>query len=358
MTWQYMINSNKMGPLDDDRVEIYDELVQACLATGAYCMIDLHNFGHFESAIIGQGGPTNSEFAGFWAAMAKKYAKEPRIVFELMNEPHDVDIDLWAGTMQAAVTAIRKAGATTQMILLAGTYFDSAETLWRDGSGAAALAITNPDGSTTGLVLDIHKYLDTPNSGILAQCITNNVGNFTGLASFLRTNKRQGLISETGASDDPSCMTMFKQQNTFIAQNSDVFLGIVGWAAGNFDASYLLSLTPQPKGSKYVDNAVFTDCLLAPFLNGSDPKPLSPSSTKTTSTAKATKTTSKKTTTKTTSSSATVTSVPASTTSDSLPTGTSSSVANAGSLENAAATTALGMGPVVLAGFLVMAALL
>jgi hypothetical protein len=38
-----------------------------------------------------------------------------------MNEPHDIpDISIWAATVQTAVTAIQKAGATTQMILLPG----------------------------------------------------------------------------------------------------------------------------------------------------------------------------------------------------------------------------------------------
>jgi endoglucanase len=38
-----------------------------------------------------------------------------------MNEPHDLtDINAWATTVQAAVTAIRKAGATQNLILLPG----------------------------------------------------------------------------------------------------------------------------------------------------------------------------------------------------------------------------------------------
>jgi hypothetical protein len=32
-----------------------------------------------------------------------------------MNEPHDVDINKWAATVQLVVTAIRGAGATTQI---------------------------------------------------------------------------------------------------------------------------------------------------------------------------------------------------------------------------------------------------
>ena len=82
-----------------------------------------------------------------------------------MNEPHDIpDINLWAGSVQAAVTAIRQAGATTQLILLPGNDYTSAGTFISNGSAAALGNVTNPDGSFTNLIFDVHKYLDSDNS--------------------------------------------------------------------------------------------------------------------------------------------------------------------------------------------------
>ena len=82
-----------------------------------------------------------------------------------MNEPHDVpDIELWGQSVQAAVTAIRKAGATSQIILLPGNNWTSAETFVSNGSAAALIKVTNPDGSVDNLVFDVHKYLDSDNS--------------------------------------------------------------------------------------------------------------------------------------------------------------------------------------------------
>lgn len=83
-----------------------------------------------------------------------------------MNEPHDVpDINLWAQSVQAAVTAIRQAGATTQLILLPGNNWTSAQTFVSNGSADALKKVVNPDGSITGLIFDVHKYLDSDNSG-------------------------------------------------------------------------------------------------------------------------------------------------------------------------------------------------
>ncbi|KAJ2971270.1 hypothetical protein NUW58_g9465 [Xylaria curta] len=267
-SWQFLVNGQPGDDLDTSNLSKYDQLVQSCLDTGAYCMIDIHNFARWDGQIIGQGGPTDEQFASFWGKLAGKYATNDKIVFELMNEPHDLDVAIWAQTCQKAVTAIREAGATSQMILLPGTNFDSAATLVSSGSADALLAITNPDGSTDNLLLDIHKYLDEDNSGTHAACTTNNIDAFTIAARYLRAKGRKGFVSETGASSDASCVTTFCAQNTFINANSDVFTGLVGWGAGSFTKSYLLSLTPSSQNGRLVDTPLMKQCLLAPWNNG------------------------------------------------------------------------------------------
>lgn len=209
MTWQYITAGQPSEKLDKTNWGNFDKLVQACLATGAYCMLDLHNFARFTGVVIGQGGPSNEAFAGLWTNIAAHYVHEDKIIFGLMNEPHDLDLQLWAKSCQAAVTAIRKAGATSQMILLPGTNFTNAETFVSSGSAEALAKITNPDGSTDNLIMDIHKYLDINNSGSHVECTTNNVAAFKALADWLRKNKRLGLISETGASMDSSVGKIF-----------------------------------------------------------------------------------------------------------------------------------------------------
>ncbi|CAK7211567.1 hypothetical protein SBRCBS47491_001168 [Sporothrix bragantina] len=296
-SWQFLINDDKevSDTLDPTNAGRYDQFVQACLSTGAYCMIDVHNFARFNGGIVGQGGPSDDMFVAIWVALAKKYAKDSRVVFEITNEPHDLDTDLWAQTCQKVVTGIRNAGATTQMILLPGSNFDSAATITTSGGADALLEITNPDGSFDGLYLDIHKYLDNNNSGQNEECTTNNIGNFSIVADYLRQKKRQGLISETGSSDSSSCLTDFCAQNEYLNANDDVFIGYVGWAAGQFDSTYVLSLTPtlQSDGT-YKDNQLFSQCVLEPYQKAGGALPTPPTSSTTrstsTSTAMATKT--------------------------------------------------------------------
>jgi len=39
--WQYLVNNKVGGTLDSGNTQKYDQLVQACLKTGAYCVIDV-----------------------------------------------------------------------------------------------------------------------------------------------------------------------------------------------------------------------------------------------------------------------------------------------------------------------------
>ncbi|KAI5456748.1 glycoside hydrolase superfamily [Mariannaea sp. PMI_226] len=278
-TWQWITKNKLGGKLDTKNWGMYEELVDACLETGAYCMIDLHNFARFNGGIIGQGGPTDDDFVDIWQQITHKYGKEDKIMFGLMNEPHDLDIDMWAKTCQKAVTAIRKAGATSQMILLPGTNFTSVESFVSTGSAEALSAISNPDGSKDGLILDVHKYLDINNSGSHAECTTDNVEAFEEFADWLRQNKRKAIISETGASLDETCMTMFCAQNKAISKNDDVYIGFVGWGAGSFDSTYLLTLSPLGPPTHYRDNALMKECIIKPFIGEVVPKKTTSTST-------------------------------------------------------------------------------
>ncbi|PMD25981.1 glycoside hydrolase family 5 protein [Hyaloscypha hepaticicola] len=262
VSWQYLTN-NVIGPLDKDNFANYDLLMQSCLKTGAYCMIDIHNFARWNGGIIGQGGPTDAQFADLWTQLATKYADNAFVMFELMNEPHDIDLTAWVASCQQAVAAIRKAEKVSHTILLPGENFSSAGTFLA-GWGAALASVTNPDGSTTNLILDLHKYLDVDNSGDHPDCVMDNVADtFEPVAAWLRTNKRQAMVSETGAGvTSPSCFTDFCAQNTALNANSDVYLAFIPWTAGSVNSGYILDLAPTLTGTKWVDQPMAVSCVI------------------------------------------------------------------------------------------------
>ncbi|RFU35718.1 hypothetical protein B7463_g556, partial [Scytalidium lignicola] len=263
--WQTLVNGNLGGAINVTAAADYFTLVQSCLDNGAaLCIIDIHNYARWNGGIIGQGGPTNDQFASIWSQLATKYKSESRIAFGIMNEPHDIpNITLWAGSVQAAVTAIRQTGATSQMILMPGSDYTSAQQFISDGSGPALLGVKNPDGGTTGLIMDVHKYLDSDNTGTSSECTTNNIDTaFAPLATWLRSNGRQAILSETGGGSTASCEMYLCQQLQYLNQNADVYLGWTGWAAGGFSTGYPLSESPTELNGVWTDTPILSQCIL------------------------------------------------------------------------------------------------
>jgi endoglucanase len=128
------------------------------------------------------------------------------------------------------------------------------------------IKVTNLDGSTTNLIFDVHKYLDSDNSGTHTTCTTNNADAFTTLGNWLRQNKRQAILTETGGgATDSSCLTAVCQQLDVLNNYSDVFLGWTGWSAGMFSSIYELTEVPTQNGNSWTDVPLVTQCIAGKF---------------------------------------------------------------------------------------------
>jgi endoglucanase len=174
-----------------------------------------------------------------WSQLATHYKSNPKIIFGLMNEPHDMpNLQTWANSVQAAVNAIRAAGATSQYILLPGSTYASAGTLPTE-AGPYLLKVTDPAGGVSKLLFDVHKYLDSDQSGTHPECVMDNVSVFQTLYNWLQTNNRRALLSETGGGNTQSCYTYLKSELSFIKSHSDRFVGFTAWSAGAFDTCKL-----------------------------------------------------------------------------------------------------------------------
>ena len=217
------------------------------------------------SGIVGQSGVTTDDLTSLWSQLASKYRGNGNVIFGIMNEPHDLDINEWATTAQACVTAIRQAGATSQMILIPGTNYAAAGG-FAEQSGPALAGINNGDGSHTNLIFDVHQYLDGPNySGTTPECTHDGTDSLGDLAGWLRNNGRMALLSETGGGNTGSCQQYVCAEIDWMNYNADVFLGWVGWAAGSFDQSYVLTETPVYSGGQWHDTALVSSCIAGKF---------------------------------------------------------------------------------------------
>ncbi|KAG1859186.1 glycoside hydrolase family 5 protein [Suillus tomentosus] len=287
--WQYLTNDKMTGVLDKTQFAKYNTLVSDCLSTGAYCEIDIHNYARYNGQIIGQGGPSNKIFAQLWSNIASHWKNETKVIFGVMNEPHDIpNITAWAASVQVCVPCSQasndtknsselecsyshpvsmEAGAKTQMILLPGTDYASAKTFVSSGSAKALAKVKNPDGTFTNLIMDVHRYFDYDGSGTNAECVTNGIeDSWTPLATWLRANGRKALNSETGGGNVESCIKYISQAISYQASQSDVILGYIGWAAGSFATNYVLSQVPSYSGNSWNDT-LLVSMAMSPKIN-------------------------------------------------------------------------------------------
>jgi len=165
-----------------------------------------------------------------------------------MNEPHDTEgqsdfeLDTWAATTQTVVTAIRAAGATSQMIFLSTANWQNAMTF--PELSEAMLAVTNPDGSTTDLIFELHQYFDKE-GGKNTFCNDDLASGFVDVAAFLRDNGRQAFIGELGAGNGQDCVEIVCSVLDALNENGDAYLGWTSWAAGNWWEDYELTQVPR-----------------------------------------------------------------------------------------------------------------
>ncbi len=214
ISWQSLTNNNLTGPLHRPSLAQYDRLVQSCLATGAHCIISPKTPRVSPVNPRPQVRPTRTSTAS-GPNSRNRTQPPPPVVFELTHPLPDTDLALGASASQKAVTAIRDAGATAQMILLPGLAFSSVEEA--QSTGDALAKITNPNGSTENLLFGLRKYLAAEETGQKL-----NVRRTTTRRSRRQRDTsggigRQAVLSETGAAegDDRLCLVWFCEQNRF-----------------------------------------------------------------------------------------------------------------------------------------------
>jgi endoglucanase len=245
--WEYLVDGVLNGDLSESAFQIYDQLMQACITSGAeLCIIDLHNYAHWNNYLIGSGvnAPSASSFATLWGQLAGKYASDSQVAFGLMNEPHSgcssdiLDMGTWDSILQGAVNAIRSAGATSQMIMLPGSeWTHTAGYLSNDSSDLQmVLDITDPtDATGAKLIVEVHEYLNADDSGCSADsckppdspiCVTSSIGTDNdrgGLLNFVDAMRelgpgRKAMLTETGGNNDATygCATYLCQELSFL----------------------------------------------------------------------------------------------------------------------------------------------
>jgi endoglucanase len=210
-------------------------------------ILDPHNYARYNNQLIGSSGVPSSAFADFWSRLAQHYAANSRVIFGLVNEPHDMPTEQWRDAANAAIAAIRAAGAHN-LILVPGNAYTGAwswsMTFYGTANAVAMLGITDPEDN---YAFEVHQYLDSDYSGSHATCQSTTIGaeslaNFT---AWLRANGKRGMLGELGAGANATCDAAIDATLDHIDANSDVYIGWTWWSAGPWWGNYFMTLEPQ-----------------------------------------------------------------------------------------------------------------
>ncbi|EPS34262.1 putative endo-beta-1,4-glucanase [Penicillium oxalicum 114-2] len=256
---------------------------------GAHAIIDPHNYGRYYGNII----TSTSDFKAFWTTVAKEFASNDKVIFDTNNEFNTEDQSVVYDMNQAAIDAIRAAGATSQYIFVEGNSWTGAWTWVSVNSGLGNL--TDPQNK---IVYEMHQYLDSDGSGTSGTCASSTIGKerVQSATQWLKDNNKLGFLGEFAGGANSVCQTAITGMLDYMQDNSDVWLGASWWAAGPWWGNYFASMEP-PSGAGY---AYYFKILSAYFPSSSSGGGSGGSTTATTTAAQTTTTKAPVTTTKTT----------------------------------------------------------
>ncbi|KAG9076234.1 hypothetical protein FS749_012016 [Ceratobasidium sp. UAMH 11750] len=244
------------GAFDATYLAGLKSIVSYITGKGGYAVLDPHNFMRYNNGVIS----STTDFSTWWKNLATQFKSDSKVIFDIMNEPHDIPASTAFQLNQAAVNAIRAAGATSQLILVEGTSWTGAWTWVSSGNGDAFKAIKDPNNN---VAIEMHQYLDSDGSGTSATCVSSTIAaeRLAAATAWLKANNLKGFLGEIGAGSNDACIAAVKG-GLCAMQQSGVWIGALWWAAGPWWGDYFQSIEP-PSGAAVA--RILPEALL-PFL--------------------------------------------------------------------------------------------
>jgi endoglucanase len=247
---------------DADELGRLDGFVRDATSKGLNVVLDPHNYARYRGNPIGSDAVPNAAFADFWRRLALLYKGNDHVLFGLMNEPNSMPTEQWVSAANAAIAAIRAAGAPN-LVLVPGNGWTGAHSWsesWYGTSNAQAMLAIHD--AANNYAYEVHQYLDGDFSGRSDQCQSATIGSqaIAGFTQWLRANGKKGFLGEFAGGDNATCRAAIGDLLGNMEANADVWAGWSWWAAGPLWGDYIFSLEPVNGADRPMMN------VLAPHL--------------------------------------------------------------------------------------------
>jgi endoglucanase len=235
------------GDFDQVYFDRLDAVVNYATSKGAHVILNPHNFARYYGKVVGSSEVPSAAFADFWGELAAQYRDNPLVVFNLVNEPHDLPTEQWVDAANAAIAAIRSAAAPNP-IIVPGNSWTGAHS-WNSSSygtpnSVAMLDIADP---LNNVIFEVHQYMDSDSSGGSGECVNTTIGRqrMQDFVEWLRMNNRKGFLGEFAGGNNPTCNAAVKDMVDYVYESSDVLVGWLWWAGGPWWGDYKFTLNPK-----------------------------------------------------------------------------------------------------------------
>ena len=95
------------GEFNPDEIARIDEFVSYATESGVSVILDVHNYARYYGVVIGSDELDVATYTDLWTRLADRYQDNDRVIFGIMNEPADMETELWLEDANAALAAIR-----------------------------------------------------------------------------------------------------------------------------------------------------------------------------------------------------------------------------------------------------------
>ncbi|KAI0763305.1 endoglucanase [Trametes elegans] len=230
------------GPFNNTYLDGLKQTVSDITGKGGFAVVDPHNFMIYNGNTIS----STTDFQAWWQKLATEFKSDTNVIFDLMNEPHDIPAQTVFNLMQAAVNGVRASGATEQLILAEGTSWTGAWTWTTSGNSDAFGAIKDPNNN---IAIQMHQYLDSDGSGTSPTCVSNTIGaeRLQAATAWLQQTGLKGFLGEIGAGNNTQCVAAVESALCELQTAGGTWLGALWWAAGPWWGDYFQSIEP-PNG--------------------------------------------------------------------------------------------------------------
>jgi endoglucanase len=249
------IQPKPLDALDAGELAHLDTVVQQASAAGMTVVLDVHNYGSYRGVQLNKPEAPSGALPDLWKRLAQHFGGDPHVVFGIMNEPHEIDVDAWAAIAQATLASIRSTGAPN-IVLIPGTNWDGAHS-WLSGGGghSNAEALLPLARNDKAVVFEVHQYFDDNFSGTAEVCgaAARVPPVLTQVGAWARSNHVKLMLGEFGVSQRPECVKALDDALAVIEKDHDVWYGWTYWAAGAWWGPYPFNIqasngdTPQGK---------------------------------------------------------------------------------------------------------------